>query len=783
MTSTYLVAYEHPIINEIIDILVKNLFYKDNNIEIKHDIDPSKMRQASWLATILALSKNEKHLVKALAFSVLAFRNFEDNELYKQLCYIIMSRIGNIPITIHLRNIIDEETDTFTFKFDNALDLELSLQRMLSHLDLGDQKIRATNFQKNIWSLLNNKQFVSISGPTSSGKSFMIQSYIVKKCLSEKEYKAIYIVPTRALIYEVSSSFKKRLKGKEVRVKTGIGTVKEEILSNKEIFVLTPERGLKLIELNEKKPFKPDLIFFDEIQNLEDKERGILFEYILSELTKRWGEAKVIVAGPYLDNLKKTMKDIGQINSDIIRTFLPPVFQMKSTFQFSKKNKKGFTAFIKSPSGKNIELSLPIEKALYGKIKTDRGNALSCIIRSYGGDTINIIYSPRRDSAENWALALAQHKDYKETNTTNEEILDLIEYLAQEVHPEYSLIRCLKKGIAYHHSCLPEIARLELEDLYKQGAIQNLFCTTTLLQGVNLPPDKMFVITPKKSNKDLESFEFGNLIGRAGRIQTHLYGSVYCIEIEDDQWANEKLNSDFSKEIIPATTKAFMEKKGLLLKSINLPATEIEDSGVSYTISLIRHKFLRSPEIAYEYFKEKGLNKEESAYMIQVLDKTMNNITIPIEVSKLNPTIDPLLQDVLYRRIIKEGKDEWLINKHPYQSTDDSAKDIEHQRMLTFKEKNFYAQFEDITERLDEIFRFLDEQKRIVKLYYTMSIRNAVTYAIPWLRGYPYKKIIERDLKRKTNQHTDTIIRNVIKYVNDLVRFQLVKYYKVWSDI
>ena len=62
-----------------------------------------------------------------------------------------------------------------------------------------------------------------------------------------------------------------------------------------------------------------------------------------------------------------------------------------------------------------------------------------------------------------------------------------------------------------------------------------LFCTSTLLEGVNLPADKIFVVSAKKADEQLTSFEFRNLIGRAGRLDQHLCGLVYCIQTPDDK--------------------------------------------------------------------------------------------------------------------------------------------------------------------------------------------------------------------------------------------------------
>lgn len=44
---------------------------------------------------------------------------------------------------------------------------------------------------------------------------------------------------------------------------------------------------------------------------------------------------------------------------------------------------------------------------------------------------------------------------------------------------------------------LPSTIRARIESLYKDGKIHTLFCTSTLLEGVNLPADNLFITSHK----------------------------------------------------------------------------------------------------------------------------------------------------------------------------------------------------------------------------------------------------------------------------------------------
>jgi len=108
----------------------------------------------------------------------------------------------------------------------------------------------------------------------------------------------------------------------------------------------------------------------------------------------------------------------------------------------------------------------------------------------------------------------------------------------------------------------------------------------------------------------------------------------------------------------------------------------------------------------------------------------------------------------------------------------------EEQLNLQFKDKDFYFQFQCITDKLDSIFSIeaeINKKKHFYAPYIYMS--EILRCAVPWLQGRTYKSIIDIRLKRNEELDTDKVIRDVISSINDHVRFLLVKYFKLLSDI
>jgi ribosomal protein S15P/S13E len=784
--NTFDSAFNHLVLNETLDTLTRNQFYIDNDISEKPiEITLDKLRKANWLSSILSLSPNEKDQQKALNFSTLCYLQNNDN-LFLRNCYITQSRTGNIPLGKHLSGLFHE--DNFSSSFSTLLDIEVGIQRDNSIIDANGTELVTTRFQKGLWKALQkNSDSITISAPTSSGKSFIIQNYIIDRSTRTECFRAVYIVPSRALIYQVSASFKRSLKDDKVVVRTGFGDDGNEI-TKKEIIVVTPERCLKLLELssNSNSNINIDIIFIDEIQNIEKGSRGVLLEYVLKELHTRWPKAKLVTAGPYLDKSENVLLDMNITNVIPQNTILSPVFQLKAVISASIEEKKSLKTSIISPSGKVIEINIKTKSSLFSVIKNKPGDAITQIVNIFGKDTKNIIYAHRTDSAENWAVKISESELNANVINSNERISELIAYLTEEVHEKYSLIRCLKKGVAFHHSGLPDIARTEIEEIYSNSDdIKNIICTSTLLEGVNLPAKKIFIIKPKTADSTLSDFDFGNLIGRAGRMSDHLYGSIYCIELNDEPWAADKLTKDFSKEILPATYKALTENIADLKVGLSMHPKDIKaNEGIAYTISILRHKLISGKEDLNDYLKIRKVNEHDSYEIISKLEKDAASIIIPKELIALNPLVDPLLQDQFYREIVQYGLKEWLITALPF-NTRDMISVIE-QREMDFGKRNFYGQFEHVAESLNNSFDIMSEANNNSN-YLNYTIRQIVRDAVPWIRGSSYKVLIERELEGvledDLNKKVDSAVRRVTKSINKNVRFLMVKYFKLWADI
>lgn len=159
-----------------------------------------------------------------------------------------------------------------------------------------------------------------------------------------------------------------------------------------------------------------------------------------------------------------------------------------------------------------------------------------------------IVYCNGRSKAIENALDFANKLSEIQDNDLNALARDI----ANEVHGDYYLAQIIKKGVAYHIGYLPAAIRMRIEDMFRRGRITTMFCTSTLLEGVNLPADNLFITDNKIFRKVMTPVDFRNLIGRVGRIRFNLYGNVFFVS------RGEKLKQedyvDLLKKEVPKQT-------------------------------------------------------------------------------------------------------------------------------------------------------------------------------------------------------------------------------------
>ncbi|MGY3749343.1 DEAD/DEAH box helicase [Vagococcus acidifermentans] len=579
--------------------------------------------------------------------------------------------------------------------------------------------------QKIVYDRLEDSYF-SYSGPTSMGKSFIMRMFLKKQVMDGIRSNFALIVPTKALINEVSSKIindlKELLKEHNYRLITSAGalSLKEE---HNFIFVLTPERLLYLLIDNP--AINIEYLFIDEAHKISTKGSRSAFYYkVVDMLCRKKEKPHVIFASPNIPNPEIYLKLIPEaynINEQKLTTSFAPVSQMKYLIDLPNKKIEIF-----NDSNKNF-----IEVA-----KLNREATVCELITRLGGDGQNIIYCPGINKAITYALDFAKNKGKKD----NQELITLAKDIKNEVHRDYYLADLIPKGVAYHIGYLPSTIKMRIEELYREGLIETLFCTSTLMEGVNLPADNLFVTDYKIGRGRMSAIDFKNLIGRVGRIEYNLYGNVFLMRPE------EKIKSEIFVELLKEDIQE--QKLSVVTELSNNQKVKIVESLVKGDVQLTQYPKNQTVE-------EYSLMRKFTGILLRDIMQSNKSLVWKEFSHLLNKEIEEDIRNVFNKR---ENRPDDDINVSVDQSSNLTTAIMKGLKYPTINENNnvVYGELLDFLEELCKIFKWEIYEKSTLGFRSKDGRHGKLRwYAVilsQWIKGTGLSYIMEKGLEYKRNR-------------------------------
>ncbi|MEL7654280.1 MAG: DEAD/DEAH box helicase [Bacillota bacterium] len=422
--------------------------------------------------------------------------------------------------------------------------------------------------QKKVYDNLDD-QYFSYSGPTSMGKSFIMRMFIKKQIADGAKRNYAILVPTKALINEVSSKFiddlKEMLATCDYRIVTSAGAI---VLRQQHNFILvmTPERLLYL--LLENQAFKLDYMFVDEAHKISSKDSRSPFYYKVIDLaTKRSHDTHIVFSSPNIPNPGVYLNLIPRDNLERLSALActyAPVSQTKYLVDLIDRSIRSYNDY----NSRFLDIC-----------RFNRDVSLSELVWLIGQNAQNIVYCSSTTRTVDFAMQYA--KTHTVSNPPSAELSALIRDIKNEIHGDYFLAEVLESGVAYHIGYLPSDIRMRIEELFKIGDIKTIFCTSTLVEGVNLPADNLFITSYKNGRSDMTPVDFRNLIGRVGRIEYNLYGNVILVKID------EKTKKDKFEELLKQDIPD--QKLSLISELTQVQKQKIVESLLDGNIELLRY--------------------------------------------------------------------------------------------------------------------------------------------------------------------------------------------------
>lgn len=629
--------------------------------------------------------------------------------------------------------------------------------------------------QKMVYDKLTEKCF-SYSAPTSMGKSFMMRMFIKKQVMDGVKQNFALIVPTKALINEVSSKLiddlKELLKEQNYRVLTAANGNELDAQRNF-IFVLTPERLLYLMISNPK--LKLDYLFIDEAHKISSKDKRSAFYYkIVDMLTMQSPPPHFIFASPNIPN-PEVFLDLVQYDEceekNKLASSYAPVSQLKYMVDFVDLE---------------VQLYNSKKRAFSYLTKLNEKAKLRDVVSYVGRDSQNIVYCSSKNNAIQFAREYAELFNQP---LNNKDLNSLAKDIRDEVHGDYYLAELVEKGIAYHIGYLPTDIRMRLEELYREGLIKTIFCTSTLIEGVNLPADNLFITSYKSGLAKFSEVDFKNLIGRVGRIKYNLYGNVFITRIEENT----------KKEDFVELVKTEVPRQELsVVSSLSAPQKEhIITTLLNGSIEFDRYPTKQSAD-------DYDLMRKFALILVKDIVNDRNSRVRNEFASHLTLEKTRQIQELFSNRKIQPDND---INVSIDQTENLMTAIVSGMCYPDFNEETGadYNKTLEFMERLCSIFKWDIYEKATLgkknKEGIHGQLRWYIVILLQWMKGYGLSNIVNEAIKNKeeyhgsvqvrfhewetyngTKAHKNFVIADTLEAIEEIVLFRISNYFLKFSE-
>lgn len=570
---------------------------------------------------------------------------------------------------------------------------------------------------------------ILVSAPTSFGKTFLLREIIF---LNRERYKNIILLfPTIALLNENTDSINQLIQGLELEYKV-INNVYSGIEdSEKHIFILTPERALKLLADNTN--LYIDFFFFDEVYKIDEDfarnedssmdfeeenerrdsgNRAKAFRIVLYLLAKNVKE--YYLAGPYL-NLKKVKRGMQIFLEKNNITPIQVDFEPTARIEIDawKKNIVEYHPILGETRKQLFTHSrLGAKEKVQGIVNYLQKNKLGQAIFYCSTPSNSMKYT--KDIVETFSEGKKKNIPY-----------EFIEHLKKKYNVKFaksqdstmywSLIQALENGIGIHHGKFPKYVQNEVLRLFNDGDFEYLFCTSTIIEGVNTNAKNVVIINNSVGNTTMTAFTLKNIKGRAGRYYHHSIGRVFYTDSKQRQIENE--------EEMQLNFQIYDDKPIL---RVDIDNSELEDlSEKNKVIKVEReNKFNKSILPDRVFIKNRLYSRDvQEKYLNYILQRNVFDKFVGLIGNTSN--IRYFLENRMINGILETFEAVQILDKNKAQ--------VYYAVVSTYSQNGTIGVLKYHVDKLQEKFYTVEEKMDTAYIKTFEQIRNIVEYEIPKL--------------------------------------------------
>jgi len=505
------------------------------------------------------------------------------------------------------------------------------------------------------------KRAIVIEMPTSSGKTLLAEFRILQTKQNYPEAWVAYIVPTRALVNQITNRLREDLSDLGIKTESAVPAfeldpIEEELLLTSDAFDVLVTTQEKLDLLIRGRKIDPDtkplgLVIVDEAHNIKNGERGLRTELLLATINREFEDVHFLLLSPFVPNVEELANWLDSERSAKISISWRPNEQLVGLV-YPKGRGRNWNIELKPlyTSMPTIvikdrlvfERSNLIPKNRSSLTKSDITSVVATILSTRSGV---IVFTIRKDLAS--SIAQQIYDLLPEPNNVPLEIDLVRKYIATEYGDDYQLYSLLDKGVAFHHAGVSQEMRYMLEWLMRQGHLKVMVATTTLAQGINFPISSIVINAYKvgRPPKQMSSDEFWNIAGRAGRAGQETLGIIAFTSLDErndeiEQYVKEKVSDlmSYLEQIIKDALKRGQELDFTVLLRNNPEWSNF----VQYLCHAYRQignhgRFLRETETLIKAtYGYQRIEKKEPVVARSIVRATMNYAR---EIQKIDPQV------------------------------------------------------------------------------------------------------------------------------------------------
>jgi hypothetical protein len=357
--------------------------------------------------------------------------------------------------------------------------------------------------------------------------------------------------------------------------------------------------------------------------------------------------------------------------------------------------------------------------------------------------------------------------------------------------------------VAFHHGKMPQEVRDRIEQCFADPAskLQFIVCTSTLLEGVNLPAKNIFVLNDKHGPANFNKLDFENLAGRAGRLTYDFSGNVVCVRHTSARW------SDKTRALVPRgkpiAAESFLvnpakrRKKeytdiGRVLRGEKLPGNPSVDATRSvqqYASILMLHYLDKQQTPLRTHFLERVSDGG------RLLERVSAGFNGPVEVLRRSPGVLPKYQGEVWDAL-KRGE------IGPLVSADANLTDYDIYEQLLIGLGDLYNWIK--VESAGREALVPDSQPG-----YGMRLRYWALLMLTWVRGDPLslvisnaiayyvqsgsisyedysggnRQLITEQFNQRSGKHINLVIEWTMRDIEGGLRFKITGYLENYYDL